>query len=288
MKSIHPIQLHGTAIALLLAAASVSAQTTTRPAGQAAQPGEAVVPLITQDRSNWGTPRDTVVQEGGHASDAIGHLNRAIRVLHQMGRDRELAARLNQSKGVFIVPDSVRVAVGIGARGGAGVLLVRRPDGWGTPAFYNMAGVTIGPQLGAEGGALAFILNDQKALNGFAQENKFSLNAGAGLTVVDWSKRGVGSLGWGDITAWSDTEGLFGGAALAISDISFDGPETSAYYRKPVTPREVLAGRVANPHLAQLRAALADFDTATGAAGFGGKNDTGSRSEDADLRRTTP
>lgn len=288
MKSIHTIPLRGAAIALLLAAASVSAQTTTRPAGQAAQTREDQVPLITQDRSNWGTPRDVVIQEGGHASDAIGHLNRAIRVLHRMGLDRELAAQLSRSKGVFIVPDSVRVAVGIGARGGAGVLLVRRPGGWGTPAFYNMVGLTIGPQLGAEGGALAFILNDQKALNGFAREDKFSLNAGAGLTVVDWSKRGVGTLGWGDITAWSDTEGLYAGAALAISDIRFDGPETSAYYRKPVLPRDVLAGRVDNPHLAQLRAALADLDTATGASGFGGQNDTGTRSEDADLRRNVP
>lgn len=296
MKNTSLIHLHGTAVALLLAATSfgASAQTasqTDNPQGgrqttTKVVPKERTGPTTVQERTNPTTGRDGIAREGSDATDAVGHLNRAIRVLHQMGRDRELAAQLYKSKGVFIVPDSVRVAVGIGARGGAGVLLVRRADGWGTPAFYNMAGVTLGAQLGAEGGAMAFILNDQKALNGFMQDNKFSLNAEAGLTVVDWSKRGEGSLGWGDITAWSDTEGLFGGAVVAITDIRFDSAETAAYYRKPVSARDVVAGRVGNPRLAQLREALADRGTATGASGFGGQSDSGTRSDDSDLRPT--
>jgi lipid-binding SYLF domain-containing protein len=203
-----------------------------------------------------------------------------------MERNRDLAERLYRSKGVFVIPDSVRVAVGVGARGGAGVLLVRRADGWGTPAFYNMAGITLGAQLGAEGGGMAFILNDQKALNGFMQDNKFSLNAEAGLTVVDWSKRGEGSLGWGDITAWSDTEGLFGGATIAITDIRYDNAETASYYRKPVTARDVIAGRVNNPRAIELREALANTGTAAGAAGFGGGSDSKTRSGDSDMRPT--
>lgn len=261
--------------------------------GQDAQPRPNAVPALerkgpttVQERTNPTSGQPGVAREGSDASDATGHLNRAIKVLQQMERNRELAALMLKSRGVFVVPDSVRVAVGVGARGGAGVLLVRRADGWGTPAFYNMAGVTLGAQLGAEGGALAFILNDQKALNGFMQKNKFSLNAEAGLTFVDWSKKGEGSLGWGDITVWSDTEGMFGGANLAVTDISYDSAETAAYYRKPVTAAEVLAGRVNNPRAVELRAALAHTGTAEGAAGFGGSSDSKTRSGDSDLRPT--
>ena len=118
------------------------------------------------------------------------------------------------------------------------------------------------------------------------QDNKFSLNADAGLTVVDWSKKGEGSLGWGDITAWSDTEGLFGGANIAVTDIRFDGAETAAYYRKPVNARDVVAGRVSNPRMLELREALANTGTAAGAAGFGGSSDSKTRSGDSDLRPT--
>lgn len=281
-----------TAAALVLATTVAMAQTgATAQSPAAPRPNatpalERTGPTTVQERTNPTSGRPGIAQEGSDASDAGTHLNRAIRVIHQMERDRELAALLYKSKGVFVVPDSVRVAVGIGGRGGAGVLLVRRADGWGTPAFYNMAGLTLGPQLGAEGGALAFILNDQKALNGFRQDNKFSLNAEAGLTFVDWSKKGEGSLGWGDITVWSDTEGLFGGATLAVTDIRFDHAETAAYYRKPVRAADVLAGKVNNPRAVELRQALADTGTADGAAGVGGSSDSKTRSGDSDLRPT--
>ncbi|MFC0251671.1 lipid-binding SYLF domain-containing protein [Massilia consociata] len=258
------------ALGVLLAAASATA------AAQATAPARTAPPA-------GGAP---AVQESGDTADAIGHLNRAIAVLHQMQRNRDVAARLAQSKGVFIVPDSVRVAVGIGGRGGAGVLLVRRADGWGTPAFYNMAGVTLGAQLGAEGGGMAFILNDDKALNSFAQESKFGLNADAGLTLVDWSKKGEGSIGWGNITAWSDTEGLFGGATISVMDINFDAAETTAYYQRPVTPRDVVSGKVPNPRLASLRQALASPGTAAGAQGQGGASDSKTGRGEGDLQPT--
>jgi len=299
MKITSTSQARSSAVALLMAIVSVSAFAQTasqtdnpqggRQAAKPAVPQERTGPTTVQERTNPVSGQPGIAKEGSDAADATTHLNRAIAVIHQMERDRDLAAQLYKAKGVFIVPDSVRVAVGVGARGGAGVLLVRRADGWGTPAFYNMAGITLGAQLGAEGGAMAFILNDQKALNGFMQDNKFSLNTEAGLTVVDWSKRGEGSLGWGDITAWSDTEGLFGGANIAVTDIRYDGAETAAYYRKPVSARDVVAGRVGNPRAPELREALANTGTAAGAAGaagFGGSSDSKTRSGDSDLRPT--
>lgn len=253
-------------LALLLAGSTaVSAQTT------------------NQAGTNTAARTPAAARESDLLAEATGHLNRAVAVLHQMERNRELAALLAKSKGVFVVPDSMRVAVGVGVRGGAGVLLVRRGNSWGTPAFYNMGSVSIGAQLGAEGGAMAFVLNDQKALDSFTRDNKFALNADAGLTLVDWSRKGEGSLGFGNITAWSDTEGLFGGATVNVTDIIYDGAETAAYYKRIVSPREVLAGRVSNPHEAELREALASIDTARGAAGVGGRSDGKTRSGDSDL-----
>jgi len=112
------------------------------------------------------------------------------------------------------------------------------------------------------------------------------LESDAGLTVVDWSKKGEGSLGWGDITAWADTEGLFGGATIAVTDIRYDSAETAAYYRKPVSAREVVAGRIGNPRAAELREALANTGTAAGVAGVGGSSDSKTRSGDSDMRPT--
>lgn len=204
-----------------------------------------------------GTTAATASIDAESARDAITHVNKAVQVVQQMERDRELAAALRRAKGVFVVPDYGRAALGVGARGGAGVLLVRRANTWSDPSFYNMGGISAGLQAGVEAGSVAFILNDQKAVDSFKQDNKFSLNADTGLTVVNWSKKGQASAGRGDIIVWSDTEGLFGGAAVSVTDINYDADETASYYGRRVAAREVLAGKVANPQAAALKQALA-------------------------------
>lgn len=87
---------------------------------------------------------------------------------------------MQQAKGVFIVPTYGRVALGVGGSGGAGVLLVKRDDGtWSDPAFYNIGGISVGVQAGAEGGPIAMVLNNEKGVSRFMQKNNFSLSADA-------------------------------------------------------------------------------------------------------------
>lgn len=247
-----------TSLVALLAGTTGAATAQVGPARQAATPG---------------TERNQ--EEMRNANE---HINKAIQVVRQMEAAPDLRAQLQRVRGVFIVPDYARAALGVGARGGAGVLLVRSGNTWGNPAFYNMGGISAGLQAGAEAGAIAFLLNDQKAINSFMQNNKFSLNADAGLTLVNWSKKGMGSAGWGNITVWSDTEGLFGGAALSITDVDYDEDETSAYYRRQVAARDVLTGKVKNPQADMLRQALANATGANAAASMGASGTSGTTS----------
>lgn len=209
---------------------------------------------------------------------ATEHINKAVEVVRQMQATPEVRAQLQRAKGVFVVPDYGQAALGVGARGGAGVLLVRTGDSWGNPAFYNFGGISAGLQAGVEAGAIAFVLNDQKAMNSFMRNNKFALNADAGLTLVNWSKQGMGSAGWGNVTVWSDTEGLFGGVAVAVADVDYDEDETSAYYGRQVAARDVLSGKVRNPHADTLRQAVATISGSSPAATMGssGTGKTGS------------
>lgn len=200
---------------------------------------------------------------------ATEHVNKSVQVVQRMQKTPEMRALLQRAKGVFVVPQYGGAALGVGARGGPGVLLVRSGDTWSNPAFYNLGGISIGLQAGAEAGAIAFVLNDQKALSSFMQNNKFSLGADAGLTLVDWSKKGEGSAGWGNITAWSDTEGLFGGAALNVTDVDYDEDETAGYYGRQVAARDVLGGKVKNPHADALRKTLAAISGGSAASSMG-------------------
>lgn len=197
---------------------------------------------------------------------ALKHVNDAAGVVGPMLQEPRMRELLGQAKGVFLVPTYGRAALGVGASGGVGVLLMKRADGsWSDPAFYNIGGLSAGAQAGAEGGAIALVLNNEKAVNKFLQKNAFALNAGAGITVVNFSKIAQGSLGAGDVVAWTGTKGLYGNlAAVGVSDIRFNQTLSSAYYHQPVTPADVLAARVAaNPAAAELKQALASAPAPT-------------------------
>ena len=183
------------------------------------------------------------------AADAVEQLQEAREVLTEMRTDAELAAVLDNAHGVFVVPEYGRAALGVGVRGGEGVLLVR--DGTANrPVLYDFGGASIGLQAGAEGGSIAMVLTSERALDSFVQKNNWSLNADAGLTVVDWSAKAQASAGKGDVIVWSDTKGLLGDLSVGITDIRFDEEETAAFYdttTKDLTRQKIVIGVIKVP-----------------------------------------
>ncbi|WP_305824718.1 lipid-binding SYLF domain-containing protein [Massilia brevitalea] len=195
------------------------------------------------------------VKQGAAASQ---HVTDAIAVVGKIEAEGRLHAVLGNAKGIFIVPSYGRAALGVGAAGGTGILLVRRAEGgWSDPVFYKTGGLSVGLQAGAAGGAMALILNNDKAVSEFLKKNNFSINAKAGLTVVNWNKMVQGSAGTGDVLAWSDTKGLFGDVAtLEFNDIRYNQAMTNAYYQRSLSASDVIDGKTGNPQAGPLVQAL--------------------------------
>ena len=189
---------------------------------------------------------------------ASQHVSDAVAVVRKMEGVDRMQGVLKSAKGIFIVPKYRRAAVGVGAAGGTGILLVRHDNGgWSDPVFYNAGGLSVGLQAGAEGGSLVLILNNDKAVNEFLKKNNFSVNAKAGLTVVRWNKMVQGTAGAGDVVVWSDTRGLFGDiATVEINDIRFNQNVTNAYYQRTLSATDVIKGKINNPQAAPLVEAL--------------------------------
>ena len=207
-------------------------------------------------------------------STARRHVCDATAVIGRMAANTGMAAVLRQAQGLFVVPNYKRAALGVGARGGTGVLLVKQSGNWSDPALFTLGGISAGLQAGVEAGSLALVLNNQNAVERFRKTSNWSLNAEAGLTVVNWNAMAQGSSGRGDVVAWSDTKGLLGDVAIGITDIHFNQAQTNAYYGKAVTLADILAGstHADAPEVAQLHqaASMASADTATGSSGTSG------------------
>ncbi|MDQ6620970.1 MAG: lipid-binding SYLF domain-containing protein [Pseudomonadota bacterium] len=215
------------------------------------------------------TPHERVSRNVSDAAkDGIKHAQGAADVLRRMQQAAGTTALLDQAKGVFVVPEFGRAAFGVfGVRGGVGVLMVRRSDGWSNPAFYDFGGVSVGLQAGVEAGSFVLVLNTDRAVQSFLQANNWSLNANAGLTVVNWSQVAQTSTGHGDITMWSDAKGLLAGVNLGLTDVTYDGDETSAFYgRQRIAANDAL-GAVTSSHnsdVVALKETLTGAPNATG------------------------
>ena len=216
---------------------------------------QAPAPAVTPAPATRAAPADAASKP---QQNAEARVTAALAVVPQIEAEPRMKQLLQQAKGILIVPRFGRAALGVGAQGGAGLLLLKHADGsWSSPAFYDLGGLTVGLQAGGEGGAIAMVLNNDKAVNEFMKKTNFSLNAEAGLTVVNWSKLAMGTAGTGDVVAWSGTKGLFGDAvAIGLTGIRFNEKLTNAYYGRTLAPKDIASGGVSNAQAKPLQQAL--------------------------------
>lgn len=186
--------------------------------------------------------------ETGEDRAAREDIQEAAQVLQQMQSDKDLQQALSEAKGVFIVPDYATASLIIGGSGGEGVLLSRADGQWGQPIMYDVGSISAGLQAGVAAGSIAMILMSDDSLAAFENENNFSLNAEAGLSIINWSARTQASLGkGGDVIVWTDTEGLFGEVSVGVTDINYDEEENREFYGQNVKPQAIMNGEVQAP-----------------------------------------
>lgn len=192
-------------------------------------------------------------------------VTRAVAALAQLRSDSNFAERIERllpkAKGVLIVPDLVRGGFLVGAEYGGGVLLASDGQGgWSSPAFYTVAGGSLGLQLGLQESETIFLLMTDKGLEA-VMKNKFTADAGVS---VAFGTRGAGAQAsttaafGADVVALSRTAGAFGGGTLGGTAILPRDTWNRAYYGSDIEPEAIVLKRaVSNPQADPLRNALA-------------------------------
>jgi SH3 domain-containing YSC84-like protein 1 len=193
--------------------------------------------------------------------DVMAH---AIQTVNDLKRDpafgnaRQLIAR---SSGVMIVPRLYKAGFFVGGSGGEGVLMVHRgPRSWSDPALFYIASASFGLQIGLQQSEMVLIALTRRGLDALLT-NGFKFGAGAGITVamLGSNVEGAVNTGGADIVVWASSSGVYGGLTLEGSVVKPSPDHDRNFYGRPVTTRNILAGRVSAPPTAiQLR-----NDTAT-------------------------
>src|SRR5690606_18088832 len=123
----------------------------------------------------------------------------------------------------------------------------------------DFEGISAGPQPGGEcgeGGVIAMFLMTDQALNAFTNEDAFSLNAEADLTLADFSQRGQNRAEPEDVIIWSDVQGAFTDMAISVTGITRDEERIRRYYGEEVSAGDIIAGAVTTGRSNPLRDAL--------------------------------
>jgi lipid-binding SYLF domain-containing protein len=109
----------------------------------------------------------------GEKDDAILKVDEASVVVQKMiGAEDKGVARslLKKAKAVAIFPSVFKAGFIIGGQGGTGVILARSKDGsWSGPAFYTMAGASVGLQIGASSTDFMMMIMTANGLKGILE-----------------------------------------------------------------------------------------------------------------------
>ena len=140
---------------------------------------------------------------------------------------------IDKAEAVAVFPDVIKAGfLLVGGRGGRGVISRRIPGGWSAPAFFNLGGGSLGPQLGASSTDFVLLFMNKDAVNGLL-EDKFEIG-GEGSIAAGPVGRAVSAstdlqLRAG-ILSYSRSKGLFAGLELKGVVINPDNKDNEAVY----------------------------------------------------------
>jgi len=168
---------------------------------------------------------------------------------------------LRSAKGIAIL----RVLKGgffVSGRIGEGVVIARLPvGGWSGPSAIGTGGAGFGFQVGGQVTEFVIILNTRAAVRAFSRGG--NVEFGGALSVAAGPLGRVAEAGILPVAAvytYSRSQGLFAGASLEGTILIAQSDKNASYYGGPVTPEQILSGRVPPPPNArQLVATLSQY-----------------------------
>ena len=164
---------------------------------------------------------------------------------------------LDGSKCVIILPSVKKVALGIGASYGRGVMTCRTgadyKGPWSAPIMMASSGGSVGFQIGGQATDFVIIvMNDGGAKS--LLNNKVKLGADASVAAGPVGRTAEASTNasmQAQMLSYSRSQGVFGGVSLSGSTLRPDGDANKNLYGQKVKPEEIIAGKVPMPPEAQ-------------------------------------
>jgi len=179
------------------------------------------------------------------ARDAASQSAKAARVFDQIMGTRERSIPrdlLDRAEAVAVFPSVIKAGFIVGGRGGRGVISRRVADGWSAPAFFDLAGGSIGLQIGASSTDFILLFMNEKAVESLLQD-KFEIGGEGSAAAGPVGRSASASTDLklnAQILSYSRSRGAFAGLELKGVVIKPDNEDNHQVYG--MSARDILTG----------------------------------------------
>jgi SH3 domain-containing YSC84-like protein 1 len=190
---------------------------------------------------------------GNHDSPSMGKDRPEARWLHEAQRVLTASATapdqgipkhlLEKAECVGVFPGVTKGAFVVGGEYGHGVFTCREANGtMSAPAFFTIAGGSVGWQFGGSRTDLVLLVMNQEGMKHLLAD-QFTLGAEATAAAGPVGRTSEAATDAGmhaEILSWSRSRGLIAGASLAGTVIKPDDKAAKEFYGKSMTASEIL------------------------------------------------
>ena len=149
---------------------------------------------------------------------------------------------LENCRAILIFPEVYEGGFFFGAKGGNGVLLIRKSKNKFTgPFFYSIGGLSVGLQFGAKSGKVVMTVMTNRGLKSILKERlKFGVDVDAVVVSDGIGYSAESTLRLADIYSFTDNKGLFVGSSIEGSYLQPRNDLNRMLYKKDLNSDEIL------------------------------------------------
>ena len=170
-----------------------------------------------------------------------------LKILNQNSDIKHFEKYLSKSRAILIFPEVYEGGFIFGAKGGNGILLIKKGEKFTGPFFYSLGGLSIGLQAGAKSGRVVMTVMTHRGLKSILKERvKLGVDVDAVVVTggVGYSAESTPRLA--DVYSFSDNDGLFVGTSIEGSYLQPRNDLNKVIYKKNLTPDEIIKYQIFN------------------------------------------
>ena len=154
---------------------------------------------------------------------------------------------LSRAYGIAVIPNVVKIAVGVGGRRGSGALVVRDANGkFSSPIMISITGGNVGWQIGVQSTDVVLVFTTRQGIEGIT-DGKLTLGADASVAagpVGRAASAGTDQSFSAEVYSYSRNRGLFAGVSLDGSVLAIDRKSNNKLYGKTAPAGDIIDGKI--------------------------------------------